>query len=128
MWQKFDDFDPETNFGAWARTIARNKVRSFWQLRRHNSVHFGAELGDLVDGLIAAKADVLDAQFDALADCLNRLSNRDQHMIELRYRAGDSVRTLAQKVSRSPDAIYKALRRIHAALLDCVRKATAEAE
>ena len=128
VWQKFDSFEPGTNFRAWACQIARNKVGSFWQLRRHTSIHFGDDLVDRIDGLIAVKSDVLDAQFEALADCNKRLSHRDQRLIELRYHGGGSVVTVARKVNRSMDAIYKALRRIRSVLLDCVSAAVSDTD
>jgi RNA polymerase sigma-70 factor (ECF subfamily) len=82
----------------------------------------------LIEGLLASKADVLDAQHEALADCYAKLSPRDQHLIELRYQEGATVKSVAERLQRSVDAVYKALNRIHTALLDCVISATAHRE
>lgn len=128
IWEKFDQFEPNTNFRAWACKIARNKVGSFWQLRRHLVLNFGEDFPDLIDGMMTRKADVLDAQHEALADCFKKLGARDQHLIELRYQDGSTVKNVAHQVKRSVHAVYKALSRIHMALLDCVIRATAHME
>ncbi len=125
VWEKFDKFEPETNFRAWACKIARNKVGSFWQLRRHSELNFGEDFPDVVDKMLALKTDILDAQHEALADCFAKLCPRDQDLVELRYQDGATVKKVAHQAKRSVDAIYKALNRIHMALLECVSNSTA---
>lgn len=120
LWEKFDEFESGTNFKAWACRVALNKVRNFRQLRRHHMLHLGDAFIDLVDQTATARADVLDLQNKALADCFSRLAAKDQDLIQRRYQQGASVKGVAGAIGRSTDAVYKALARIHNTLLQCV--------
>jgi RNA polymerase sigma-70 factor (ECF subfamily) len=124
LWEKFDQFTPGTNFLAWARRVALNKVRSFRQLRRHDTVLCSPEFLEVVEETIAEDAGMLDAQHKVLADCFNKLSPRHKDLIEQRYRPGATPSIIASQTGRSVKAVYEALRRIHNALFDCVRQAT----
>jgi RNA polymerase sigma-70 factor (ECF subfamily) len=125
LWTKFDQFTPDSDFQAWARRIALNKVRSFQQLRRHKTLLCSSEFLEIVDRVIVERAELLDAQYEALAHCLDKLHPRDRDLIDRRYRGAATPKTVAQQVGRSVTAVYKALGRIHDALFDCVRRATA---
>jgi len=123
-WQKFDSFQPGSNFFAWSKKIAWNKIGSFRQLRRHSTCNFNDEFIRVVDEELAAHEDLLDAQQKALADCYAKLRQSDQELLGLRYSSDFSVSRIALKLGRSVDVIYKSLRRIHSVLLDCVISAT----
>ncbi|HBO44021.1 MAG TPA: RNA polymerase [Planctomycetaceae bacterium] len=124
LWVKFDQFIPGSDFRAWAYRVALNKVGSFQQLRRHRTLLCTSEALEMVDQAILAGVGRLDAQHDALADCLDKLTPRDRDLIDRRYRQGTSPKAVAEQVGRSATAVYKALSRIHNTLLDCVQRAT----
>ncbi|MBN2022101.1 MAG: sigma-70 family RNA polymerase sigma factor [Pirellulales bacterium] len=123
LWEKFDQFTPGTSFEAWARRVALNKVRSFRQLRRHNTVLCSPEFLDAINETIAEDSQTLDAQSKALADCWKKLPAKQQELLERRYQPGATARSVAGQTGRSVKAIYEALRRIHNALFECVHKA-----
>jgi RNA polymerase sigma-70 factor, ECF subfamily len=124
LWAKFDQFVPGSDFRAWAYRVAYNKVGSFQQLRRHRTLLCTSKALEMVNQVIAAGVEKLDAQHDALADCLEKLTPRDRDLIDRRYQQGVPPKVVAHQVGRSATAVYKALARIHDALFDCVRKAT----
>jgi RNA polymerase sigma-70 factor (ECF subfamily) len=126
LWVNFDKYTPGSNFLAWSRKIAFNKVRSFQQLRRHKTVLCGTEFLETVDRVIAARADTLDAQYAALSQCIEKLHPRDRDLIDRRYRVGATPKMLADQIGRSLTTIYKSLRRIHSGLFECVQRATAK--
>jgi RNA polymerase sigma-70 factor (ECF subfamily) len=125
LWVKFDDFVPGTDFRAWACRVAFNKVLTFRQLRRHRTLLWTSDALEMVDQVIAAGTDKLDAQRDALANCLDKLPPRDRDLIERRYQQDAPPKAVAEQIGRSASAVYKALTRIHDVLFDCVRRATA---
>ncbi len=49
------------------------------------------------------------------------MTEPDRQIVRLRYQNNLSVPAVADRVRRSAKAIYRALDRIHTALLDCVR-------
>ena len=42
-------------------------------------------------------ADFLDAQYDALADCVNKLRERDRSLLKEKYGTGSGVKDIASK-------------------------------
>lgn len=126
LWEKFDQFQPGTNFRSWACRVALNKVRNFRQLRRHRVVLLSNESLDLLEQTAVARSDELDSQHRLLADCYAKLTSADRELIDLRYTPGATVRSVAQRVGRSVEAIYKALARIRRLLFDCIRSAIDE--
>jgi len=124
LWTKFEQFEPDTNFLSWALRVAFNKVRSFKQLRRHSMILCSPEFFDTVNRQVAKDARTLDAQYNAFADCYDKLSARHKDLIKKRYEPGATTQSVAQQTGRTVKAVYHALRRIHNALFDCVREAT----
>src|SRR5262245_7286487 len=44
LWRKFGDFQPGTNFGAWACQIAKHEVRNYVRARSRDRLHFSDAL------------------------------------------------------------------------------------
>jgi RNA polymerase sigma-70 factor (ECF subfamily) len=125
LWRKLDDFEPGTDFLAWALSIARFQVLNYRKKQRQ----LRARLSDrtvetLVDQLMAL-GERSDARRDALAECLAKLNSRDRELIQLRYQPEATTQRVADCVGRSLKAVYKALNRIHGQLLLCIRQTLA---
>jgi RNA polymerase sigma-70 factor (ECF subfamily) len=71
---------------------------------------------------LVAFAETSDRRLDALWHCLALLGGRDRELVQLRYAPGATTQGVAARVGRSADAVYKALNRIHARLLQCIRR------
>jgi RNA polymerase sigma-70 factor, ECF subfamily len=71
----------------------------------------------------AATADLTDRRQEALEQCLKKLADDDQALLRRRYESGAAVRAVAADLGRSVQAVYRALNRIHLALLDCIQRA-----
>lgn len=120
LWEKFDQFEPGTDFVAWGCQVAYWKVRNARRkYARSPIIHDDELLSSLSDKAIASQAN-LDQRHDALADCLKKISDRDRELVMSRYEADRTVKDVAQRSGRSVEAAYKALSRIRRALLDCV--------
>ena len=118
--EKFNEFQPGTDFVAWACQIAWWRVRSARQKFARSKVVFD-------DGVLAAVAytaaemtDEIDSRHVALEQCLRKLHPRDRELIITRYEPGSSVEEAARHSDRSVTAAYKALGRIRKLLFDCV--------
>jgi RNA polymerase sigma-70 factor, ECF subfamily len=119
---KFDEFQPGTDFGAWACRIAWWRVRQAKQKFARSKVIFDDAVLEAVSETAATAAPAPDARRDALQDCLRALSERDREMVLTRYERGAGVREAAEQSGRSMDAAYKALTRIRQWLFDCVSR------
>lgn len=125
MWSKFHTFEPGTDFAAWALCIARYRVMNHRRKKRNQRVQFSDEILEALDERVRSATSELDTLREALGGCLRKLPQRDRDLIELRYEYGATTRSVAQRVGRSTDAVYKALNRIHVQLLYCIRRALA---
>lgn len=66
-------------------------------------------------------ASAVDARQQALAQCLEKLGKQDRELIRLRYHDQMATAQIAAQRSRSIYSVYRALGRIHATLLRCIR-------
>ena len=118
--EKFDTFEPGTDFVAWACQIAYWRIRYARQKYARSKVVFHQELVDALAQTAAVMHEEMDERHEALAHCLQKLPTRDRELMLTRYEPGSGVREAAQRSGRSLEAAYKALARIRKLLLDCV--------
>jgi RNA polymerase sigma-70 factor (ECF subfamily) len=123
LWQKFGEFQPRTNFVAWAIRIAQNKAM---HLQRSRERQIGLWNSELQDALMAAVAEGEPARQDdalaALSDCMGQLPDGDRQLVRLCYGDGVPVRQMAVELGRSPQSVHNSLRRIRTTLLECVER------
>lgn len=122
LWQRFGDFEPGTNFLAWALRVANNKTLDFLK-RRSRRITFSADLRDeLLVEVVDRGADEAAVNLDALSNCMKRLSADDKRMVMLCHGEGIPVRRIADMLGRSPQSVHHSLRRICTCLLQCIRR------
>ncbi|MFL3657845.1 MAG: sigma-70 family RNA polymerase sigma factor [Opitutales bacterium] len=120
IYEKFDTFEPGTDFVAWANRIAWWKVRQSRQKFARSKVVFDEAVMESVSRTAIALAPELDQRHVALEHCLGKLNDRDRIMILTRYERGHGVAEAASQSGRSLNAAYKALARLRNLLFDCV--------
>jgi len=118
--EKFDEFEPGTDFVAWACQIAYWRVKYARQKFARAKVFFSQDVLDAVATTAAGMNAELDSRHEALSHCLEKLNPRDRDFLLTRYEAGCGVREAARRSGRSMAAAYKALTRIRKLLFDCV--------
>lgn len=119
MWERFDEFRPGTNFGAWGIKIARFKVLKYYRTKSKEQL-FDESLMNQISDCYHQKMDEMKIRVSALQECLKKLNKRDKKLIEIRYEQGMKITDLAAKIDRPVQGIYKAMARIHAVLHHCV--------
>jgi len=124
MWNKFDQFQPGSNFLAWAKQITRNLVMDY---RKHHRRHRVRGLDDKMVDMLAFRYEHIQDQvgdrIDALKHCVEKLSFRDRDLVRRAYERNESVKDIAKECHVSLQRIYKRLGTVHGALLRCVRLA-----
>jgi RNA polymerase sigma-70 factor (ECF subfamily) len=120
LWEKFSQYEPGTNFRAWACQVAYYRVIWFRQRQKKIAVPFSEEFFQLVAAETLSRQDSLEDRHAALAGCMERLPQRDRQLVELSYAPGATIKQAAEELGRSPDVAYKALKRIHRELFECV--------
>jgi RNA polymerase sigma-70 factor (ECF subfamily) len=127
-WQ---EFTPGTNFGAWARAIAHNRLRDAFKARQKR----GLQAPDLA--LSSLSESVTDNEWEqygdyyrdrkqALAKCVESLPENSRRIIQLHYDAGQPAEKIAEELKRTLDATYKMLSRIRMQLRQCVEQRVAQ--
>ena len=122
LWDQFDQFNPETDFGAWARSVAHYQVLTFRKRVSRERMRFSQEFVDAVQAQYDASQSEStdDERRDALADCIEKLSLGQQEMLRATYSQEHSIKDVAERLERPVSAVYKALSRIRRALYECV--------
>ena len=118
--EKFHEFQPGTDFAAWACQIAYWEVRAARQKYARSKVIFDETVLEAVAQTAAEMAPELSERHEALQKCLAKLHPRDRELVLTRYEPGGGVEAAAQRTGRTVVAAYKALTRIRKLLQDCV--------
>ena len=128
LWRKYSQFQPGSNFRAWACRIADNLVKNFRKKQAQSKLQFSDAILEGVASRCAGGFDDIDQRVEKLKGCLARMSKRDQQLIQLRYEQDLRVGEISRRVDRPVQGLYQAFSRIHNTLLQCVRRALASQE
>lgn len=121
MWEKFDEFEAGTNFGAWGTTISRYKILDYYRNRKSKtSENFDDELANAISECAQKKLCQMSDRMSALQECLKKLSEQDRKLLQIRYEQNLKISDIAQRISRPVQGLYKAMARIHSVLHRCV--------
>ena len=123
LWQKFDQYRPNTNFRAWAYRIAYYKALKLRDRKLGQPQSFSPQFLDLVSEESIVMADVLDARTEALWLCRDKLNQQDRELLERFHSEGATARDVARWAGRNVHFVYRAIRRIHDTLFDCIKEA-----
>ena len=128
MWSRFDGFARGTSFAAWGCTVAKYQILSVRKRHSVRSVLFSEVAMDLLDKQSDQFIEQMDSRIQALRTCIGKLNQRDYELICMRYQDEVAIKSIAQRMGRSVQSIYKRIARIHDALLRCVRRAISPEE
>jgi len=127
LWEKFDQYDPATEFRAWACRVAQFKYLEWRKKMRRVPRPVDEAFLEAVTRSHLDRAGTLDAAAERLEECIAQLAPQDRSVLTLRYEPGATVKSVAAAVGRSVHHIYRRLNRIHDLLLECVRRKEKEA-
>jgi RNA polymerase sigma-70 factor, ECF subfamily len=122
LWQKFEQFEPGTDFVSWARQIAKFEVHTYLKTKRRSRVSFSTATIDLLAEDIQAESPEADLRQEALMHCLDDLRPGDRDLVRNCYSRRGAMGQIARDLGRSIDGIYQSLRRIRHALLQCIER------
>lgn len=126
LWEKFDQFVPGSDFGAWGIRVADLTIKNFLRGKRRSKVFFSDEvIQRIVDRQTAMSERAVAARTEALQGCLKRLPRADRELVERCYGADAKIKDIAGNMGRSAGAVYTALCRIRQALLACIERTIA---
>lgn len=121
-WDKYDSFDPkQSSFQSWIFGIARNKVL-------HSKRRF-LRTQNLMAKALEEKAEAhfsqtnlnhIEEKQDALSQCVDNLDNKQQKVLELRYKNKLPSDAIAEQLKRTSQQIRTQLFRLRSSLRSCI--------
>lgn len=125
IWEKRREFEPGTNFKAWAFSIARYEVLNFRKQQvRDRRLFFSDELENTITEELSQENDA-SLNHDALKHCLSKLKTSDQDLIMHRYASKGTLAEFATQVGQSTGGLRVKLHRLRNTLLECIHRTVA---
>lgn len=122
LWKQSGQFEPGSNFKAWAFRIAHFQFMAHRQRRLRERVLYSDDLL----ATLAAEYKELDEQHDQRADalerCLGLIAPRSRNALRMRYADGLPLTALAKELNRTSNAVSQLLFRARCWLLECVKR------
>ncbi len=122
LWEKFDQFQPNTRFDSWALKIAQNQVLYYRQKSKRNKLSFDDTLiSQLASDQIqwSGSAD----RREALQGCIENLDSDDRSLLSRRFGGESTNRSVALELQWSEASVSRALNRIYVVLMRCIERA-----
>jgi len=128
LWRSFDSFETGTDFAAWSRKVALNRVLTYRKQKAVESkrLWFSENCYERLAEEFEATVGTHDEQIQKLRQCIERLQADHRQMLILRYFKDSGVEDVAAKVDRTVDATYRVLSRIRLTLRNCMQGGSAQ--
>ncbi|MCA9158782.1 MAG: sigma-70 family RNA polymerase sigma factor [Planctomycetales bacterium] len=122
LWRSFNSYELGTDFGAWARRAALNRILDFRKRKSRENKHiwFSDQCYELLAEEFESKHDLREERMLRLKECIAKLTQRNRQLLIIRYFQDSSIDDAATRVGRSVEATYRALSRIRLALRNCL--------
>ena len=123
LWQRFNDFQPGTNFLSWALRFAYFEVINFRKKRAKSreTVFDNKTLAQMLP-VLEDEMKHTEERFSSLEHCLGKLEERSREIIKMRYNMDLHPKEIGVRLGYTVANVYKRLSRIHSRLLNCVER------
>jgi RNA polymerase sigma-70 factor (ECF subfamily) len=121
LWEKRNDFTPDSNFKAWAFKAAWFKVLSHRRdLQRRNIITFSDDILQRIAGASEEPASHVDSRIEGLRSCLGQLTAADLELLRMKYLRRESIADHARQLGWKPNRLQKSISRLRLALRHCM--------
>ncbi len=125
MWTRRAEFEPGTNFRAWALTIARYQAMAHCRvLKRRRWVTLDNDVAELLADEIEERPDhnFIEKRLEALRTCIERVRPEDRDLLMQRYWHKTRLQDFAVIHGRSLSGLKVQLFRLRAVLKRCIEE------
>jgi RNA polymerase sigma-70 factor (ECF subfamily) len=122
LWTKFDEYEEDTNFGAWTVSIARLKVLEYFRERKKSRMVFDDSFYEKVSKQAKDLSGDLPVRVDALKDCLDKLPGNQEKLLSMRFKKDLTIKKISQLTGRPLGSLYHSFSRMVRGLRNCVEK------
>lgn len=129
LWEQFDSFRPDSDFGAWAIAISNYMVRTHRKKVQRQRVSFSDDLLEKIALYASAiTAPRQDDRASALVECVRSLSDASRWLLRRFCTDSRTLKDIADELGQKPSATRMSLLRIRRILFECVQKRLREEE
>jgi len=122
LWRKFDQFDPDTDFVAYASKIAKYEIMNYYRKNKRNpKLQFDENLQKIIESESESANQLFNQRKEALRECFKEFTPKDKELIKIRYEQGLSFSKIGQRLCISTPAALKRISNIHSRLIRCIR-------
>jgi RNA polymerase sigma-70 factor (ECF subfamily) len=123
LWEQFDSFQPNSDFAAWAITVATYMVRAHRTLCQRDRMYFSDKLVEkLSQSMTSLGASQREDRLSVLLDCVKTLNSISRKLLRLVCVEHQRIKDIAHDLGQAPPTTRKALQRIRRSLFECVQK------
>jgi RNA polymerase sigma-70 factor (ECF subfamily) len=120
LWERFAEYDPTGDFGAWARRIIFFRVMTFRSKIGRERARFSQAAFELVAAEAATVAHEADARLHALARCIEKLDEAARKLLLHCYASGATIKDVALRLGRSVRGTQRAVANSRSNLQQCI--------
>ncbi len=125
LWKHFDDFQAGTHFLAWARKTAFHQILTHRRQKKREHLPLDEVALEALGIAVTQLAGDVSLRQEALRTCLARLPKEHRQLVQMRYYEDLEIEQVADKLSRTAGAVYRALSRVRMSLMECVERQVA---
>lgn len=122
IWNKSAEFEPGTNFVAWAYRIAHFQVLAHRKKSARDRLVFDDHVVAALADETAARLESFDARRAAMQECIKKLTEHQRRIVTERYMNGQRIGAIAKAMQMNTNAVGQALHRARLALAECIRR------
>ena len=122
LWAKRAEYDSDRPFWPWACRFAKLQSLALSKKRTGDRHKFSSQLVEILAEEGVAENEAFESELSALEKCLQKVGDRGQELLTLRYRKSLSCGEIASRLGRTQGAIWDALYRVRNMLAGCVRR------
>jgi RNA polymerase sigma-70 factor, ECF subfamily len=122
LWQKFSEYDRTREFLPWAKKVAYFEILGFRAEAARSRLIFREDVLAALADCREIQNPVLEAQKQALLECLAKLGEDAVALLKRRYCDAETVATLAAENGKSAKAYYRRLDRLRDLIADCIER------
>lgn len=125
LWDEFDKYVPGSSFAAWSLTVAHYEVLTWRKRASRSKLVFDDSLVELIGQDRQTAEEAMGPRQEALADCLQELTENSRRLVAECYGAGRKIKEVAAHLQKTEASVYKALERVRSALHQCIERKVA---
>jgi RNA polymerase sigma-70 factor (ECF subfamily) len=122
LWRKFSEYDPAREFLPWAFRVAYFEILKFRTEAGKSRLVFNEDVLEALAETRQAESPVLEAQEEALQECLGKLNADSAALLRRRYCESETVAALAAEQGTTAKTLYRRLDRLRDLIADCIER------